>query len=1054
MRSVRALAGVLEFRAGERRLVALLLLEYFFIGISSVFTQSAAFALFLSKFGSDALPYSYLSVAVGASAIAFLYLKVSERFSISTSLILNLSTLALISLLLWFGLIQTDAPWLVFALPVWFQIIANLTALALWTLAARLLDVRQGKRLFGLIGSGNWVAVAASGFLVAPIVAWLGTTNLLLLAGLALLGALAFQIIILNEHREQLASSAPARATTRRSADSTPGLLKNRYLRSILLLISLVWIGFFFIDNIFYDVAATQLANVNQLASFIGTLNAVIGIIGLLTTTFITGPVISRIGVGNSLLILPGIVTITTALVAMTGAFAQIGLVLFVLASLTKSLDVALGFTLDLSARAILYQPLAATQRARIQTIADGITQPISIGIAGMLLLVFNTWLAFNAVQLALLFLVIGAAWLTIAFRLRRQYPLALVEALAKRQLGEQPNVQPDHTSIAVLQQALTNPHAGTVLYAAHCLEELEPGALADALPQLLAHPSAPVRRDALERIERQRLTQALAQLEQHLATEPSDELLGMTLRTLARLGNASERVHVATWLTHASPLVRRGAIQGLLDSTTADEQRAAERALQEMAASPKIDEREMAAELLGAFSSNRYEPLMVALLHDPAASVQRAALRSVARWHSPALWTLAVNALGVPRLRRAAMTALAGGGSDVLPFLQTAFRAPDADSETRQALAQVCGKIGGVGAVALLKDWLATPDSCARTAVCAALHHLNYHADTNDEVQVQAQLRNEIEYAARLCATLVDLGEDPALVLLNAALAAELKGCRDRVLELVAFVYDRAAMRNAGKNLKIAASEKRAYALEVLDVTLPQAWKVIVLPLAEGLAPAQMLNKLAPRFPQTHLSRAERLREISTTAALSGNAWLQATARYAAVRMGLTGAETQAEGDALMFSTIERVLVLKGVDIFAETPDAVLADVATACDELVVAPDETIFNKGDLGESLYVIVSGRVRVHDGAVTVSELGEADVFGEMALLDPEPRSASVTALEETRLLRLAEEPFQELLQEQSEIAQSIIKVLTRRLRARMQDLTRAIERNEPQIRLSR
>ena len=142
------------------------------------------------------------------------------------------------------------------------------------------------------------------------------------------------------------------------------------------------------------------------------------------------------------------------------------------------------------------------------------------------------------------------------------------------------------------------------------------------------------------------------------------------------------------------------------------------------------------------------------------------------------------------------------------------------------------------------------------------------------------------------------------------------------------------------------------------------------------------------------------------------------------------------------MFSTIEKVLVLKGVDIFAETPDEVLAEVAEACEQVDIAAGETIFNTGDLGDSLYVIVAGHVRVHDRTVTLNELDEADVFGEMALLDPEPRLATVTAIEDTQLLRLAAQPFQELLEERSEIARSIITVLTRRLRARVHDLTHA------------
>ncbi len=139
------------------------------------------------------------------------------------------------------------------------------------------------------------------------------------------------------------------------------------------------------------------------------------------------------------------------------------------------------------------------------------------------------------------------------------------------------------------------------------------------------------------------------------------------------------------------------------------------------------------------------------------------------------------------------------------------------------------------------------------------------------------------------------------------------------------------------------------------------------------------------------------------------------------------------------MSSTIEKVITLKKSNIFAGMPDPVLAEVAAVCQEVEVGAGETIFEKGEIGTSLYVVAAGRVRVHDADHTLEHLEEGQVFGEMALLDPEPRSATVTAVEETQLLRLEQEPFFELLEDEREVARGVIQVLTRRLRARTRDL---------------
>jgi CRP/FNR family transcriptional regulator, cyclic AMP receptor protein len=144
-------------------------------------------------------------------------------------------------------------------------------------------------------------------------------------------------------------------------------------------------------------------------------------------------------------------------------------------------------------------------------------------------------------------------------------------------------------------------------------------------------------------------------------------------------------------------------------------------------------------------------------------------------------------------------------------------------------------------------------------------------------------------------------------------------------------------------------------------------------------------------------------------------------------------------QGDHHMLSTIEKVLILKQVDVFRQTPDDVLADVAALLEEIEVAAGETIFHKGDLGDSMYIIITGKLRVDDGDHLLNYLDESDVFGEMALLDAEPRIASVRAVEPTHLLRLDQEPFYELIADRPEVAIGLIRVLTGRLRARVRDV---------------
>lgn len=133
------------------------------------------------------------------------------------------------------------------------------------------------------------------------------------------------------------------------------------------------------------------------------------------------------------------------------------------------------------------------------------------------------------------------------------------------------------------------------------------------------------------------------------------------------------------------------------------------------------------------------------------------------------------------------------------------------------------------------------------------------------------------------------------------------------------------------------------------------------------------------------------------------------------------------------MISTVEKVLFLKSIDLFSQIPGEDLTQVALIATEESREQNDEIFAEGEAGDALYLVIDGRVRVHKADRVIAELGERECFGEMAILDAAPRSATVTALSDTNLLKLARDDFQEILGEKPEIAMGIIKVLTRRLR---------------------
>jgi CRP/FNR family transcriptional regulator, cyclic AMP receptor protein len=128
----------------------------------------------------------------------------------------------------------------------------------------------------------------------------------------------------------------------------------------------------------------------------------------------------------------------------------------------------------------------------------------------------------------------------------------------------------------------------------------------------------------------------------------------------------------------------------------------------------------------------------------------------------------------------------------------------------------------------------------------------------------------------------------------------------------------------------------------------------------------------------------------------------------------------------------------LRNIGLFSSVTSEDLASVASLLIERRFPKHKTIVEEGLPGDYMYIISEGRVSVSklsdDGREKILEfLEDGDFFGEMSLLDNAPRSASVRALTETRVLALSRSDFLAVLQRSPDLAMAVIQELTRRLR---------------------
>ena len=151
-------------------------------------------------------------------------------------------------------------------------------------------------------------------------------------------------------------------------------------------------------------------------------------------------------------------------------------------------------------------------------------------------------------------------------------------------------------------------------------------------------------------------------------------------------------------------------------------------------------------------------------------------------------------------------------------------------------------------------------------------------------------------------------------------------------------------------------------------------------------------------------------------------------------------------------------ITLLGRADLFRSLSEAERGALAAQMRETTYASGQLIFARGDPGEELHLVVEGRVRLSvlsaEGRVlSFSHAGRGDIFGEIATLDGQARTADATALTRVTTARLSRSSLKRLMDNKPQLAQAVIALLCSRLRATSEQIE-AIALHSTQVRLAR
>ena len=885
------LAAFLDLRTGEGRVVGLLAVHSFFLGLSTSLFETVGETLFLTHYGADRIAWVYMAWAIAVPLAGLAYGWLQNWLGVARTWVATVVFAAVLSAGMALGFQFGSGKGPSFAMLVARDVLWTLMWMEFWDLTGSLLDLQQAKRLFGLVGGGEVAGGIGAGLLVAPLLRALAVPGVIWIAAAGYLVCLAMLLVLLRERRPADDTDDPATPPA-----SWRAMLKERYIVLVLMVPVVYTVAYDFLEYAFFSQAEARYGqNQVALAGFLGLALVVGQVLTLLVRTLISGPVLARFGLWVALATLPAILCLgASGLLALSltaGATAP----LFWPVVALKLGDVVVREALDRPSFLVLFQVLARNLRVRVHAVQESISEPVTSCLSGAILLGSTFLLAGQPLSMkiagaAALIAVAAAAWLALVARIRPAYDGMLARALSRRTLAV-PQSEPFawESSVApFLRARLASQNPGEVIYCLSLLAPtLERGELASYLQILLRHQERAVRLEACRRVEEARLAFLRWTLEESLVGERDPEVAGATLRALAAVTESDAIDAIAPYVTDARPAVRKGALVGLVKYGGIPGVLTAGERLLKLLDAPAAADRIFAADVLGEVAIRDYYQPLLRLLDDPDLSVRRAALAAAATVQSPRMWARLLDCLADPELESRARQALAAGGVEAVPVLETALAAARARS-VAASIAQILGRIGGPAATRVLVAQLDHPMPEVRYEVFRALDGRGQLANGPHSAALP-QLEREVRHAAAIHDALADLRSCAEAAELVAALARQNDRQLEMVLALLQLLHPGGDLSLARHHLGSPSPTKRAYAIEIIDRTCAHQVTRLVLPLVEDLSEAERRSHLERLAAVELLGLVPRLRQIIAGAVPWTTGWMRACAVYTAERLGET---------------------------------------------------------------------------------------------------------------------------------------------------------------------
>lgn len=820
------LLSLFNVRNDEAWLVTNLFWLQFFQGVGVAIFNTVAFAFFLERFQVTELPKVYLFSALLLWFSGWIYSKVEHAIHIKHLVPAIIISVALSILGFRLQFLFTDSPLFIFVMFSWYYVIYLLCNLEFWGVAALLFDIRQSKRLFGMIGAGDIPAKLIGYSAVPLLIPFLGSQNLLLVSFAFILGALAFywrlqkagklDIHIAHEHHHH------AEKATTTIRDLARGFFGNRMIAMVAGLSFIVVTCVTIINFSFYAEIKHEAHSDVQLAGFIGMFLAGGRVLAIFIRIIFTGRISSILGTKGSLLISPAVLFVFLVIIFFSPLLSEnshaILYIFGLMAITTEVLKTSLQDPIFLS----VMQPLSSHLRLKGHTIVKGVMDPFALAFTGGLLyLLMAISGKVDLFVLSYVLLSLLVVWIGMIFLVDNEYVRTLVTALHRRYSVGQEIELDDAQTKQVLQEKIATGERGEAIYILNLVARQYTEEKAELILKALEHPAPEVKMEALKVVKQERIHAAIPVIDKLIEENSEALLLSEAVKAKCML-QTDEVESMEIFLQHADQRIVKAAIVGLMTSGGISAVVTAGQKLLEFIASANAQERKLAAEIIGDLGvSSFYKPLMN-LLRDANPEVVKAAVAAAGFLKTEKLSGELMRFFETKRFDRQALEALYYCGDKALPVVEEALLSHRLTHSQQTKLILLCGRIGTAPAIKLL-DELVWKLPSMRRIIFHALHICDFTSQPENRYKHVALMNEYMNSAIRLLFMIRELPHDDRNTVLANALHLELNEIRDSMLLLFSFVYDRDKMIKAKHAFQMKGRDSIANALEIIEIEVPK---------------------------------------------------------------------------------------------------------------------------------------------------------------------------------------------------------------------------------------